>query len=328
MNGNKKINVFEWTSDCAVNAMKPRRIKYSSATVSCNNQPHPIPLSCQRTKRTPINTFSRIFSKTTAQMIAVSTESVASLVERCVEQTDTIITMDSSTSNRCNLPTSCHRNIDQCHLIHSFFERIANASFSCHNYSLLNPSLAFKNLNGTIPLSDGICSIFRVKRDYFHGVSQILLSFDVAKEKARITWLIKKYPRHQTDLTALFFAVHCIAYLKAFHLVLFRTEDFDKKVKNAVLEMCRLFFANVQFDVGHGKSSSHISDYIPVLQDSEVDNYSTQLSTESSYHFGHCLHIAKKYDVDDISKFHESLSGVYLCAVNADYGCTYVKELL
>lgn len=328
MNGNKKINVFEWTPDCAANAMRPIRKNYTTATVACNNQPHPIRFG-RRGKRPPINTFSRIFSKTAAQIIDISHESVAVLIERCVESTDTAITMDAAFTNRCKLPASCHRNLDQSHLVFHFFEGIANGSFKCHNYSFLNPGLAFKNLNAIMSLSDDLYNVFNVMQcQVVHRVFQTILRFNFREENAKLLLLIKKYPRHQTELNALSFAVHCISYLKAFLLVLFRTEDFDKKVKDAVLTKCGLFFSNVQFDVGHGKTRSHICDYISVLQDSGCDNYSTQLSVESSYHFGHCLHISKKQTLEDIKEFHESLSGVYLCAVNSDYGCTYVKELL
>lgn len=327
MNGGKKTSVLEWTPECAVNAMRPPWKNYSTVTVSCNNQPRPFPPSTIHDKKPLFNSFTRIFSKTAVQFIDVAHEGVASLVKRCIESTDRVITMDRYFGNVCKLPDTCHRNIDQSHLVHHFFRHIANGSFSCLKYSFLKPGLAFKNLKDIIPLSHGLRTVFN-KGIYFHIVVQTLLRFDVAEEKEKLLLLIKKHPCHRTDLNALFFAVHCIAYLKAFLLVLFRTEDFDGKIKDAVLEKCSLFFSSVQFDVGHGKSRSHICDYISVLQDSDCDNYSTQLSTESSYHLGHCLHIRRQYTLDGIKRFQESLSGVYLCAVNTDYGCTYVKELL
>lgn len=56
------------------------------------------------------------------------------------------------------------------------------------------------------------------------------------------------------------------------------------------------------------------------IRKSKVKNFSTQLSTEASYHLGCSFRFKEANDPEALEENINLFSGTYLCGINTDYG--------
>lgn len=214
----------------------------------------------------------------------ISYSNAQEMIRKHVGNLDSVITMDFGHQYRCRLPVSCSRHKDESHAIRILFNQLRTGNYLCAKLKAMEPNEAFKRLSKKFLLPQVVVDIFErvvLTRKFFHPLSDFLVKFNVCSIKSQLKAI----------------AAQLSSYLKALLLVVYRTEDFCEEVKQAILNKCAVFFSSTKVDTGEGFKSLEMKESLNVLMSSNVDNFSTQLSTGNSY------------------------------ALNMDYGCTYTKEI-
>lgn len=336
MEENQKCLLPDYTPEKAKNAMRPPPPPDDSiVTASYNNQSFPSGFCAKGEKVSLIlNSFNWMYAKNVVKYVEISQRKTREVLDEHLVDCETTITLDKARANKYKLPEACLRNFDESHVIRTMIKNLRRGSFSV-GALIINPFDSFFTLQKKpMFLPPEFESLFNMRRinssslTPFHTVSMFLRNFKPHQMRAEISSLRKRHPECSKELDSLLFSIRYISYLKAFLLILYCTEEFHKKVRDAVLDKLDTFFKHMLVDYGFGMHSLEMTAEIKLLKESKVDNFSTQLSTESSYSMGCSFNLKESNTLDKIEEVKNSLTGVYLCGLNSEYGFTLVKHIL